>query len=93
MQKCKRFRVGASTLPGDRHRAAFSNHVWALDFQFNQRADARILKLLNITDEFTKTSLAIEMGGSSRSDDMVRILELLVTVHGTPMFIRMDNGH
>jgi hypothetical protein len=75
MQKCKRFRVGASTLPGDRHRAAFSNHVRALDFEFDQRTDARILKLLNITDEFTKTSLAIEMEESISSDDMVRILE------------------
>jgi putative transposase len=60
IQKRKRFRVGTSTVPGDRQRAAFPNHVCALDVQFDQTRDARVLKLLNITDEFTKTALAIE---------------------------------
>ncbi len=92
IQKRKQSRVGASTLPGDRQVAHFPNHVWALDFQFDQTTDAHILKLLNITDEFTKTALAIEVERSITSDDMVRVLERLVTVHGTPTFIRMDNG-
>ncbi len=91
-QKRKRSRVGASTLPGDRQVAAFPNHVGALDFQFDQTRDARVLKLLNITDEFTKTTLAIEVERSIGSDHLVRVLERLVTIHGTPMFIRMDNA-
>jgi putative transposase len=41
IQKSRRGRVGASTLPGDRQRAVFPNHVWALDFQFDQRTDDR----------------------------------------------------
>ncbi len=93
IQKHKRSRVGASTVPGDRQRAAFPNYVWSLDFQFDQRTDARVLKLLNITDEFTKRALAIEVERSISSDEMVRVLERLVSVHGTPMFIRMDNAH
>jgi putative transposase len=84
--------VGASTIPGDRQRAAFPNHVWALDFQFDQTRDARVLKLLNITDEFTKRALAIEVERSISSDGMVLVLERLVSVHGAPSFIRMDNG-
>jgi transposase InsO family protein len=71
IQKRKRSRVGTSTLPGNRQVAAFPNHVWALDFQFDQTRDARVLKLLNITDEFTKRALAIEVERSISSDHMV----------------------
>ncbi len=92
IQKRKRSRVGVSTLLGDRQVATHPNHVWALDFQFDQTTDARVLKLLNITDEFTKTALAIEVERSISSDDMVRVLERLVSIHGAPMFLRMDNG-
>ena len=43
------------------------NHVWALDFQVDQTADGKILKLLNIVDEHTREKL----GGSveRRIDD------------------------
>ena len=34
-------------------RAEHPNHVWALDFQFDETADHRRLKLLNIVDEHT----------------------------------------
>jgi putative transposase len=30
------------------------NVVWALDFQFDQTSDGRMLKLLNVIDEFTR---------------------------------------
>ncbi len=88
----KRARIGASTTPGDRLRAQFPNHVWALDFAFDQTADARVLKILTVTDEFTKTALAIEVERSITGDDLVRVLDRLVAVHGNPRFIRMDNG-
>jgi putative transposase len=88
----KRARVGTSTTPGDRLRAAFPNHVWALDFAFDQTVDARVLKVLTVTDEFTKKALAIEVERSITGDGLVRVLDRLVTVHGHPMFIRMDNG-
>jgi len=70
----------------------FPNHVWAADFALDQTADARVLKVLTITDEFTKKALAIEVERSITRDDLVRVLDQLVTVHGHPMFIRMDNG-
>lgn len=44
----KRQRLGESTVPADRLRAERPDHVWALDFQFDQTADGRVLKLLNI---------------------------------------------
>jgi len=88
----KRARVGTSTTPGDRLQAAFPNHVWAADFAFDQTADGRVLKVLTITDELSKTALAIEVERSITGDHLVRILDRLVSVHGHPMFIRMDNG-
>ena len=56
----KRQRLGESTVPASRLRAERPNHVWALDFQFDQTADGRILKLLHIVDEFTREALAME---------------------------------
>jgi len=85
-------RISASTLLVDRAVAIFPNHVWAFDFQLDQTADARVLKLLNISDEFAETTLAIEVGRSFISDDMVHVLERLVMVHGTPTCIRKDHG-
>lgn len=85
-------RLGTSTTPADRLQAAFPNHVWAADFAFDQTADARVLKVLTITDEFTKTALAIEVERSITGDHLVRILDRFTAVHGYPQFIRMDNG-
>jgi transposase InsO family protein len=35
------------------------NVLWALDFQFDQSANGKTLKLLNVIDEFTREFLAI----------------------------------
>jgi len=40
--------------PAERLRAEGPNHVWALDFQFDQTADGKVLKLLNVVDEHTR---------------------------------------
>ena len=44
VKKRKRSRVGTSTVAGDRLRADHPNHVWALDFAFDQTSDCRTLK-------------------------------------------------
>ena len=43
----KRRRLGDSTVPARRLRAERPDHVWAFDFQFDQTADGRLLKLLH----------------------------------------------
>jgi putative transposase len=50
----KRRRLGTSTTPADRLAAEHPNHVWALDYQFDQTLDGRVLKLLNVVDEHTR---------------------------------------
>jgi putative transposase len=92
VKKRKRARRGQSTIPSDRLCAARPNHVWALDFQFDQTSNCKVLKYLNITDEFSKEALAIEVKRSMSGDDIVTVLEALINIHGAPEFVRMDNG-
>ena len=88
----KRARVWTSTIPGNRLQAVFPDLVGAADFALDQTADGRVLKFLNVTDDFTKTALAIQVERSVIGDDLVGILERLVAVHGHPGFIWLDNG-
>ena len=89
----KRQRLGDSTVPAERLRAEAPDHVWALDFQFDQTADGRILKLLHVVDEFTREALAIECHRRIDADKTVATLDRLVAKRGSaPTFIRCDNG-
>ena len=73
-------------------RAERPNHVWALDFQFDETADHRRLKLLNIVDEHTREALAMRVGRSCDADQVVAVIESLVAERGAPGHLRMDNG-
>ena len=46
--------------------------MWALDFQFDETADLRRVKLLNIVDEFTREALAVEAAHSIDADGVTR---------------------
>jgi hypothetical protein len=47
-----------------RVRAEYSNHVWVVDFQFDETTDCRRLKPANIVNEFTRETLAIAVSRS-----------------------------
>lgn len=68
------------------------NALWALDFQFDTTVDGRILKLLNIVDEFTRECPAIVVDRSIDADKVVATLEHLAARRGAPAFVRFDNG-
>jgi putative transposase len=91
-RKRKRRRLGESTVPAARLRAERPNHVWAFDFQFDQTADGRALKLLNIVDEFTRESLAMLVQRSIDAETVVQELERLCGERGAPELLRCDNG-
>jgi putative transposase len=55
----------------ERLRAEHPDHVWAIDFEFDETADARRLKLANIVDEHTREALAMRVGRSCTADDLV----------------------
>ena len=89
----KRRRLGNSTLPAHLLRAERPNHVWALDYQFDQTVEGRTLKVLHVVDEYTRE--ALKMVGRRRidADATVAVLEDIVEERGTaPEFIRSDNG-
>jgi putative transposase len=89
----KRQRLNVSTTPADRMAAEHPNHVWALDNQFDQTLDGRILKLLNVVDEHTREALAIQVERRIDTDATVNVLDRLVIERGiAPQFIRYDNG-
>lgn len=90
-QKCtKRRRVRPEST--ERRRAQYPNHVWAVDFQFDETADYRRLKLANIVDEFTREALAMDVDRCMGADVLVDIIERLVAQRGAPEHLRMDNG-
>jgi putative transposase len=91
-RKRKRRRLGESTVPAGRLVAERADHVWAIDYQHDQTADGRVIRLLNIVDEFTREALAMHVARSIDADTTVKVLERLVAERGGPQQIRMDNG-
>ena len=63
-RKAKRRRLADGSAA--RLRAQRPNDVWALDFQFDETADLRRIKLLNVVDEYTREALAIDAAHSTR---------------------------
>ena len=81
-------------MPGTtvRLRAEFPNHLWAIDFQFDETDDGRRVKLTNVVDEHTREALEMRVGRTCTADDLVASLDRLVAARGAPRFLRMDNG-
>ncbi|MFZ0377827.1 MAG: IS3 family transposase [Solirubrobacteraceae bacterium] len=92
VRRRKRRRLGDSTVPAERLRAERPNHVWALDFQHDQTADGRVIRLLNVVDEFTREALEMRVERSIDADKTVATLERLMAERGAPVHLRMDNG-
>ncbi len=75
-----------------RLRATKPNEVWAVDFQFDETSDRRRIKLCNIVDEYTREALAIRVNRTCTAENVITIIEQLVTQRGTPKYLRADNG-
>jgi len=75
-----------------RLRPKHRNHVWAYDFVADRTRDGRPLKMLTIVDEHTRECLAIEVGRHMKSIDVLQVLADLFVEHGTPEYLRSDNG-
>jgi putative transposase len=72
--------------------ASGPNHVWAYDFVFDTCANGQQLKCLTVVDEWTREALAIDVAGSIRSGRVIEVLAKLISIHGTPRYLRSDNG-
>lgn len=69
-----------------------ANHVWAYDFAFDSFANGQQLKCLTVVDEFTHECLAIDLADSIRSARVIEVLSRMMSVHGTPAYLRSDSG-
>jgi putative transposase len=71
---------------------AVLNHTWALDYVADALYSGQPFRALTILDEGNREGLAIEIATSIPSARVVRVLDDLVTLHGPPQALRVDNG-
>lgn len=68
------------------------NQCWAMDFIEDRLMDGRRIKTFTLLDEYTKESLAVELGTSFNGPQVVNVLERVLAQRGWPEAIRSDNG-
>lgn len=73
--------------------ATYPHQVWCVDFVADQTMSGAKLRILSVTDEWTRRSLALEVGRSLTAAKVVAVLQAAIASAGTaPAFLRMDNG-
>ena len=50
------------------------NKIWSMDFVHDELVGGRSIRLLTIVDNFSRESVAIEVGNSLRAPDVIRVL-------------------
>lgn len=66
--------------------------AWAMDFVQDVLTNGRRFRTLNVLDTVTRECLAIEVDTSLPGQRVVRLLDQLISWHGTPKRITLDNG-
>lgn len=69
-----------------------ANHAWSMDFVHDRLADGRRIRCLNIVDDFTKESVAIEVDTSISGLRVGRVLDKVALARPLPTMIRVDHG-
>jgi len=75
-----------------RLRSCWKNHVWSYDFVADRLKNGKKIRMLTVIDEYSRKCLAIRVGSSLKSDDVLDTLSTLFIIEGTPDYIRSDNG-
>lgn len=75
-----------------RLRPRYKNHVWSYDFVQDRTHNGKAIRMLTVIDEHTRECLAIETGRKLNSQNVMDVLSQLFILHGTPRYIRSDNG-
>ena len=88
----RRYRaVGNDENACDKRIATKPNDVWTYDFLFDS-ANSKQLKIMPIVDEFTRECLALVVARNINAEKVLAVLLTLFETHGTPQYIRSDNG-
>ena len=80
----RRGRLWLTDGSGVRLRPERKNHVWAHDFVQIRTRDGRAVRLLAVTDEYTRECLNIRAGCNIRSSDVIETLAELMAARGVP---------
>ena len=86
-----RRRVSAArrqALPKPQH----CNESWSLDFMSDQLYSGRPIRILTIVDNYSRESLALQVGVHLTGEDVVTVLNRLIRERGIPTSLRTDNG-
>jgi putative transposase len=66
--------------------------AWTMDFVADQFGDGGKFRILTVVDVFTRQALAVEAGLRLKGENVVAVLNRLVTLHGAPKYVFVDNG-
>jgi len=75
-----------------RLRPEHKGHVWSYDFVQDRTRDGRVIRILNVIDEYTRECLAVKVARHLTSEDVLACLDDLFVRRGVPDHIRSDNG-
>jgi len=75
-----------------RLRPCSKNHVWSYDFVSDRLHNGKKIRMLTVIDEYTRKCLAIAVGSSLKTDQVLDTLSDLFITEGVPEHIRSDNG-
>jgi len=92
LRKSRFKRKKAARTKGEMQRAEFPNHVWTYDFMDDVTERGNQIRILNVVDEFSRECLAIRVGRSITSREVIEVLEYLSLKRGMAEYIRSDNG-
>ncbi|AVA25755.1 IS3 family insertion sequence transposase domain-containing protein (plasmid) [Rhizobium sp. NXC24] len=76
----------------DRQMAVGPNDIWAMDFVHDQLATGKKLRVLTVTDTFSRYVPVLDPRHSYRGGDVVQTLERVCRQVGYPKTIRVDQG-
>ena len=68
------------------------NEAWSLDFVADQLANGCRFRALTVLDVFTRECLAIEAGASLRGEQVVAVLNRIISDRQAPKKLLCDNG-
>ena len=75
-----------------KHHVTAMNQIWSMDFVADALFGGRRLRALTVVDNYTRESLAIEVGKNLKGEDVVNTLNRIAMKRGLPATIKVDNG-
>ncbi len=69
-----------------------ASHTWSADFMADALWSGRRFRTFNVNDDFNRESMKIEIDTSLPSARVIRALDELIEMRGSPRWLRLDNG-